>query len=429
LFDISDTGVILFHNRPIKKPSLSPVTLGPRVKASHPNLKEQPSVSMQDFFDLSPSQLQTQLLRWGESAYRTRQVIAAAWETGAANFQKASALPITLRRNLDQTYLLPPVWQLASEIEAQDSTLKAVFHLADGAAIESVAIPKDDRLTFCLSTQAGCAMGCRFCASALGGLKRSLTAGEIIGQIRALTHRLGRRPTNLVLMGMGEPLQNLEAVRSALEQLTHPQAWNWSPNKTVVSTSGWLPGLEELLRAPLPAKLAFSLNAPTELLRSQLMPVNRRYPLEHVLNALRRYTQTTGDAVCIEYVLLGGVNDRPQDARLLGRLLKNLPCKINLIPYNPVPGRDYRAPAPAAITAFVRELRQHHLLCTLRTSRGCGIAAACGQLAGQANRSQSSATSARPRPSGATLVTEPAPRGGDHAGHPGPLSKWSGGRA
>lgn len=371
---------------------------------------------MRDFFDLSPSQLQTQLLQWGESAYRTRQVIAAAWEPQAESFRQASSLPVSLRRNLDHTFCLPPAWRAENEVEAQDHTLKAVFRLADGAAIESVAIPKDERLTFCLSTQAGCAMGCRFCASAQGGLKRSLTAGEIIGQIRGLALRLGRRPTNLVLMGMGEPLQNLEAVRSALEQLIHPQAWNWSPNKTVVSTSGWLPGLEELIRAPLPAKLAFSLNAPTASLRNQLMPVNRRYPLERVLNALRRYALATGESICVEYVLLGGINDRPQEARLLGRLLKNLPCKINLIPFNPVPGRDYHAPAPAAVTAFVRELRQHRLLCTLRTSHGSGISAACGQLAGQAGKHGRSHTpvTARPAPgefsSSASLANRPAGR-------------------
>ncbi|MEW6515754.1 MAG: 23S rRNA (adenine(2503)-C(2))-methyltransferase RlmN [candidate division FCPU426 bacterium] len=350
---------------------------------------------MQDFFDLSPSQLQAQLLAWGESAYRTKQVIAAAWEPGAASFRQATSLPVALRQQLDHAFQLPKPWLPENEYEAPDGTLKAVFRLADRETIESVAIPKDDRLTFCLSTQAGCAMGCRFCASARGGLRRSLTAGEIIGQIRSLALRLDQRPTNLVLMGMGEPLQNLDAVRSALEQLTHPQAWNFSPKKTVVSTSGWLPGLEALSRFPLPAKLAFSLNAPDGMLRNRLMPVNRRFPLERVMEALRRYTQASGDPVCIEYVLLGGVNDRPQDARAVGRLLRNLPCKINLIAYNPVPDGEFHAPDDEAVAAFTRELRSHRLLCTLRTSRGSGIAAACGQLAGQTRRIQDPARSGR----------------------------------
>lgn len=391
MFDISGMKVILFFARIHTQPSRFPAAFRLRAEAGHPDLKELAITPMQDFFDLSPGQLQTQLQQWGESAYRTRQVMAAAWEPESENFRRASSLPVTLRRNLDSALRLPPYWPPEREVQAQDHTLKAVFRLADGAVIESVAIPKDDRLTFCLSTQAGCAMGCRFCASAQGGLKRSLSAGEIIGQVRSLSRRVGRRPTNLVLMGMGEPLQNLDAVRSALEQLTHPQAWNWSPKKTVVSTSGWLPGLEELIRTPLPAKLAFSLNAPAESLRSQLMPVNRRYPLERVLGALRRYTRATGDSICIEYVLLGGINDRPQDARLLGRLLQNLPCKVNLIPFNPVPGRDFHAPAAAAVAAFVRELRQHQLLCTLRTSRGNAISAACGQLAGSGSQAHAPA--------------------------------------
>lgn len=339
-----------------------------------------------DFFNFSPQQLTELLSDWNEPAFRASQTIAAAWTPGAVRFAEATSLPQALRARLDATFVLPRPLKPKTVRTAADGTVKALFEFADGACVESVGIPHQDRLTFCLSTQCGCALGCAFCATARLGFRRNLVPGEIIGQIRGLSALLQRTPTNLVLMGMGEPLQNLEAVRNVLAQITHPKAMNWSPRKTTVSTSGWLPGIQAITRDPIPAKLAFSLNAARNDLRDRLMPVNRRWPLAEVLAALREYARATGQAVTVEYVLLGGVNDGPEDARLLVRLLRNLPCKINLIPWNPSPESTFRPPAPAAVDAFLRELRRGRTLVTFRESRGAEIGAACGQLAARAQR-------------------------------------------
>lgn len=346
---------------------------------------------MQDIFDFRPVRLEALLTSWGEPAFRARQVIAEAWKPHATDFSDSTSLPTALRTRLNQTFSLPAPPRPRAETRAEDGTRKALFVFPKQARVESVAIPKDHRLTFCISTQAGCAMGCRFCASTRTGLIRDLSTAEIIHQVRGLSQLLGKKPTNLVFMGMGEPLQNLPAVRGALELLTHPKAWNWSPHKSIVSTCGWIPGLEAITRDPLPAKLAFSMNAVTEEQRNQIMPINRRYPLKKVVAALRDYARTTGDTVCIEYVLIKGVNDRPEDARILGRWLKNLDVKVNLISFNPVLGCDFRPPDPPVVAAFVREMRAAKILCTLRTSRGNTIAAACGQLAGQPQQVRTSA--------------------------------------
>ncbi len=339
-----------------------------------------------DIFELSPAALTAVLAEWQIPLFRTAQVIAAAWSPGAEGFSGVSSLPRSLRARLDERFVLPAPPTPVRTLNAPDGTVKAVFALADGAEIESVGIPQGRRLTFCLSSQVGCALGCRFCATARLGFRRNLTAGELIAQVRGLAAWMKRPPTNLVLMGMGEPLQNLPALRSALALLLHPQALNWSPHKTTVSTSGWVPGLEALTAEPLPAKQAFSLKAVDDDLRSRLMPVNRRYPLERVMTALRAYARVDPRPIAVEYVLLGGTNDRPEDARRLGRLLRTLPVKINLIAWNPVPGLPYRTPSEEAIAAFRRELRSEHHLVTRRLSRGVEIGAACGQLAGRAER-------------------------------------------
>lgn len=344
------------------------------------------SAARTDIFELSPEALTAVLAEWQAPRFRTAQVIAAAWSPGAEAFSGVCALPRSLRSRLDERFVLPAPPKPVRTLNAPDGTVKAVFSLADGAEIESVGIPQGRRLTFCLSSQVGCALGCRFCATARLGFRRNLSAGELIAQVRGLAAWMQRPPTNLVFMGMGEPLQNLPALRSALALLTHPQALNWSPHKTTVSTSGWVPGLEALAAKPLPAKLAFSLNAVSDDLRSRLMPVNRRYPLERVLAALRAYARRDPREIAVEYVLLAGTNDRPEDARRLGRLLRTLPVKINLIAWNPVPGLPFRTPGEDAIAAFRRELRSEHHLVTQRLSRGAEIGAACGQLAGRAER-------------------------------------------
>jgi len=343
-------------------------------------------LKMKNIFDISPIHLQRLLADWKEPAYRVNQIIAAVWTPGITNFSEVTSIPISLRTRLNSYFFIPAPIQPKKELISEDGTFKALFTFADQMKIESVAIPKDDRLTFCLSTQVGCAMGCRFCATAQLGFHRNLTPAEIIAQIRGLAFRLKRKPTNLVFMGMGEPLQNLEAVRTALDIITYPQAMNWSPHKSIISTCGWVPGIEAITQKPIKAKLALSLNAVDNQLRNHLMPVNRQYPLEKVLTAIRHYSMATGDSVSIEYMLISGINDRIQDATLLAHLLKKYRVKINLIPFNPIPGINFCPPSEATIAAFLRELRKSKILTTLRTSRGKTIGAACGQLSGKQMR-------------------------------------------
>ncbi|NTV52745.1 MAG: 23S rRNA (adenine(2503)-C(2))-methyltransferase RlmN [Candidatus Firestonebacteria bacterium] len=342
-----------------------------------------PPQPRKDIFDVSPSQLDELMNAWGETPFRVRQIIAAAWAPETASFAQITTLPLALRRKLDEHFFIPAPWVPKSVFTAADGTAKAVFELSDGRQIESVSIPLPRRLTFCLSSQVGCALGCRFCATARMGFVRHLSTGEIVGQLRGLRAYGSKLPTNVVLMGMGEPLQNLDSVRGFVELISHPQALSWSPNKTTISTSGWLPGLEDLITHPLPAKLAFSFNAVTDEIRNRIMPVNRRYPLSDVLATLKKYSRAKSETLTVEYVLLKGVNDRLEDARLLVRLLKALPSKINLIPFNEIPGIPFQAPDPETVLAFKAELQKHGALTTLRSSRGAEIGAACGQLARQ----------------------------------------------
>jgi len=342
--------------------------------------------TLQDIFDFSPARLGSCLRAWGEPDFRVKQVIAAAWTPGLTKFSRATSLPQRLRERLERSFLPPGPPAPKKTLVAADGTVKALFAFAGGTEVESVAIPQEHRLTFCLSSQHGCALGCRFCATGRLGLVRNLTAGEILQQVRGLMAVTRLKPTNLVLMGMGEPLQNLPAVREALALIGHPQALNWSPRKTTISTSGWLPGIADLTRTPAPAKLALSLNTPRDDVRSRLMPVNRRFPLSRVLAGLRAYARATGQSVTLEYVLIQGINAAPADARLLARLVKNLPAKVNLIPLNPVPQVDYLPPSTEDAMGFLQILRRQGVPTTLRLSRGLEIAAACGQLAGGALR-------------------------------------------
>ncbi len=346
-------------------------------------MSAQPTV---DIFDYSPRQLAELMHTWGETAFRVKQIIAAAWKPNVSRFSDVSTLPKLLRQKLDAYFSIPAPWIPKQRLASSDGTVKGVFELADGAQIESVSIPLEGRLTFCLSSQVGCAMGCRFCATARMGFIRNLTAGEISGQLRSLMHLVNQIPTNIVLMGMGEPLQNLDAVRTFTELIHHPQALSWSPKKTTVSTSGWIPGITAITEQPLPARLAFSLNAVTDEVRTQIMPINRRFPLAEVMTALKKYAHATQESITIEYVLIRGVNDRIEDARILARLLKSLPSKINLIPWNEIPGIDLHAPTSDSVQQFKLELAKMGALAIVRVSRGSAIGAACGQLARQHSR-------------------------------------------
>jgi 23S rRNA (adenine2503-C2)-methyltransferase len=342
--------------------------------------------------DLSRAELERWCVDAGEPPYRAAQILAWVHRKRAESFPAMSNLPQALRTRLATAFTLG---RLAPElvVEASDGTRKLLFRLPflDGkraAAIESVLIPQvdrptgaRDRLTLCISTQAGCGMGCGFCATAAMGLVRNLSPAEIVGQVSAGEALAAPRPlTNVVLMGMGEPLANYDAVRTALEILTAEWGYAISPRRITVSTVGLAPMIPRFI-AETRVNLAVSLHATTDAQRSRLVPVNRRYPLATLLAACQAVPLPRRKRITFEYVLLRGENDTDEDARRLVRLLHGLRAKVNLIPFNPFPGAAF-APSPRGrVLRFQAILRDHHLNATIRESRGQDIQAACGQLA------------------------------------------------
>jgi len=276
--------------------------------------------------------------------------------------------------------LLPDLLSIAREIDCDGgATRKSVWRLHDGTLVESVLMRYADRTTVCVSSQAGCGMACPFCATGQAGLTRNLSTGEIVEQVL----RAGERVTNVVFMGMGEPLANYARVVGAVRRLTDPAPYGLglSQRNVVVSTVGVVPAIEKLTREGLQVTLALSLHAPDDELRDTLVPVNTRWPVKQVLAAALGYTRTTGRRLSIEYAMIGGVNDQPQRADLLARLLRGKLVHVNLIPLNPTPGSQWDASAKPVEREFVRRLRAAGIATTVRDTRGQEIAGACGQLA------------------------------------------------
>jgi 23S rRNA (adenine2503-C2)-methyltransferase len=347
-----------------------------------------------DIQDLTRAELEAWCVEQGEAPYRARQVLAWVHRRGVIRFDEMANLPKLLRGRLAEAFrvgrLVP-----ASVAEAADGTRKLLFQLAPepapsgrSAAIESVLIPQvdrpdgaRDRLTLCISSQAGCGMGCGFCATAGMGLLRNLRPAEIVGQVRAAQALAApERLTNVVLMGMGEPLANYDAVVAAIELLTAEWGYAISPRRITVSTVGLAPEIPRFI-AETRVNLAVSLHAPTDRQRERLVPVNRRYPLAVLLAACREVPLARRKRITFEYVMLAGENDSDADARALVRLLHGLRAKVNLIPWNPFPGAAFTPSPRARIVRFQALLRQHGLSATIRESRGQDIQAACGQLA------------------------------------------------
>jgi 23S rRNA (adenine2503-C2)-methyltransferase len=289
-----------------------------------------------------------------------------------------------LREQLEENFTISRLRSLR-RAESGDGTVKFLFGLGDGASIESVLIPETRRLTLCISTQAGCGFGCAFCATAVMGLRRSLTAAEIVDQVIEAGRTLGenQRITHVVLMGMGEPLANYAQTSSALEIITDGE-WGLgiSPRRVTLSTVGLVPQIETLMEQTR-VNLAISLHAPTNELRGELMPVNRKYSLEQLLDCCRKLPIPRRKRITFEYVLLGGVNDSELQARQLARLLRDIPSKVNVIPFNPHPGSRFRRPAPEQIERFQNVLRGEGVQINVRRPRGDDIQAACGQLQGE----------------------------------------------
>jgi 23S rRNA (adenine2503-C2)-methyltransferase len=312
----------------------------------------------------------------GEPGYRAKQVARRLWTNPAPSFEAMSELPKLLRERLTMAFDLPRL-TIAARQRSADGTEKFLFRLHDGQAIETVAIPESDRLTLCISSQAGCALQCAFCATGAMGFQRNLDVFEIGGQVREM--RLLDPPihvTNVVFMGMGEPLMNWRAVDRALTLLNDPAGLGIGARHITVSTVGVLPGIVALSERPEQFRLAISIHAPSDALRRELMPVNVKYPLQEVIEAAKRFDRR----VTFEYVMLGGVNDAVEHAIRLAELARECRAFVNLIPLHPGGARGF-VPTPAIrIREFAHELRRHGVEVAIRKSRGVDIAAACGQL-------------------------------------------------
>ena len=317
----------------------------------------------------------------GQPAFRVRQVEAWIYERRATSFAQMTDLPAALRPALADRYALVTA-ERSFEARSSDGTIKHLWRLDDGEEVESVLIPTEGRVTLCLSSQAGCALGCRFCATGDFGFRRQLDASEIAAQFRdedlVAEATYGRRIANVVYMGMGEPLANLGPVMESLTVLH--AGFGLGARRITVSTVGLIPGIEALARRPEPFRLAVSLHAPDSGLRLALMPVEKRYPLPDLLETLRAYQAAKGRRISIEYALLDGVNDAASQASDLVRLLSGLRVFVNLIPWNPIPGRDWKTSPPERTRAFLGVLESAGMRAAIRTPRGRDIAAACGQL-------------------------------------------------
>jgi 23S rRNA (adenine2503-C2)-methyltransferase len=332
--------------------------------------------------DFSPDALRARFKSEGISAYRADQVAQWLYARGVDDPAQMTDLPAELRERLASEYETRAL-EVRDPQFSTDGTIKAALVARDGAVLEAVLIPEEARTTLCVSTQVGCPLACSFCATGTLGLERNLGVAEIVEQVVRMAALLpeGRRITNIVFMGMGEPLLNLRHVVEAVKTLIHPRGFAMAPRRVTVSTAGVVPRIADLLEQ-VPVNLAVSLHAPTDALRDELVPINKRFPLAELFAALRAIPRLTRrHPIFFEYTLLADVNDSLEHARGLVALLRGVPAKVNLIPVNPHEGSPYRAPSDAVADAFMRVLADAGITVTLRRSRGADIDAACGQLA------------------------------------------------
>jgi 23S rRNA (adenine2503-C2)-methyltransferase len=334
-----------------------------------------------DIAELDLPELEVALESRGHQRYHARQLYRWIYRRGTTDFDRMTDLSRVLRERLPVDFTLATP-QIISDERSVDGTRKFLLELADRRRIEAVFIPETPSMTFCISTQVGCAMACDFCLTGKMGLVRNLTAGEIAGQVRVLAAatNLLEHPFNIVLMGMGEPLHNYDATMKALRMLHAEQGLAVSPRRVTLSTVGIVPGLQRLAGEPLMPNLAISLHATTEEQRTMLVPPNRKYSLADIIDTCRRFPLKKRSRITFEYVLLNGVNDTPEDARRLVKLLSGIKAKVNLIPLNPAPGIPYERPSDARVDRFAQILADRHVTVSVRKSRGRDIRAACGQL-------------------------------------------------
>lgn len=366
--------------RLIRKPSMNTSMLSP---------DDRPPLIGMAFEDL-----QSLCIAAGAKASHADSLRAHIFRRGYQTVREIEGLPKALYDHVEShTRRMEPA--LRAMQQSDDGTCKVLLGMEDGREVESVLIPGKGRLTQCISTQVGCAVGCTFCLTATGGLTRNLGTAEMVAQIFAAWSHTGEKPRNLVLMGMGEPLHNYDEVARFVRLATDPKGMAFSPRRVTVSTAGHVPGMERMIEDDLPCNLALSLNATEDDTRSRIMPINRRWPIAEVLEWTARFAAGKRKRILIEYVMLAGINDSDDDAHRLVELLKELPCTINLLPFNAFAGNDFKRPDGARVSAFRDILVRADRVAVVRESRGRDISAACGQLRTDVrNRTRSS----RPQP-------------------------------
>lgn len=350
---------------------------------------------VQTFWDLSLADLEARFAEWGQPAYRARQVWRRAYQGFASSFEEMTELPRGLRDRLAASFALVTLQSVTAEDSLDGSTRKVLWRLRDGLTIETVLMRYDQtdrgraRSTLCVSTQVGCAMACVFCATGQQGFLRHLAAGEIVEQVIAFARELraeGTHLTNIVFMGMGEPLHNYDNTMAAVRRLNDPDGFGLGARHMTLSTVGLVPAIRRLAQEDLQVGLAVSLHAPDDDLRRRIVPTARKYTLDEILDACRYYHERTGRRVTFEYCLMAGINDSVEQATRLARRIKDLGAHVNLIPVNPTDNGEIRRPARSQTVAFQRAIQARGLSCTVRVEKGIEIAAGCGQLRGRDER-------------------------------------------
>lgn len=334
--------------------------------------------------ELSLIELVSRLEIIGEKRFRALQVYEWLWKKGACSFKDMSNISAALRNHLEENYFIDSI-KINEQIKSKDKTTKVLFTSKDNLDFEGVLILSKERVTACISTQAGCPLNCSFCATGKLGFKRNLSTGEIFDQVFQLNilseQEFGRKLSNIVIMGMGEPLLNYDNTMKAVQQITNENSLAYSPQRITLSTSGIVPGIKQMADNNVKINLSISLHSAINDKRSEIMPINKKYNLETLKEALKYYHRKTGRRVTYEYLLLGGVNDSLEDAYALTEFTKISPCKINLIEYNQVEKDSYESPDKLRTDEFIKHIESKNLVVTLRKSKGQDINAACGQLA------------------------------------------------
>ena len=333
-----------------------------------------------DILAYTPEELQQELIKKGYPKYRGGQIFQWLHQKGVTSFDEMTNLPRALQEELTKEYEIPALILEKRQASSRDGTNKFLFRLADDHFIESVWLPYEHGNSVCISSQVGCAFGCRFCASGITGLTRNLTVGEMLGQVYRIQGMIGQRVSHVVVMGMGEPLDNYSNFVSFVHQISHPLGLQISQRNITASTCGLAPQIRKLAKEHLQITLALSLHGTTNEKRRVLMPVTNTYPLEEVMNACEEYFNLTGRRVTYEYSLVAGVNDREEEMRELTELLRGKNCHVNLIPINPINERKFAPPNPETAIKFKKNLEKCGINVTIRREMGTDIDGACGQL-------------------------------------------------